>query len=117
MYKCFNFSSYLLVVIIIKVTAPMASRMPVKMLLVSASPNAMVPTRMAVMGSKTPSTEALVAPIFRVEMASVAVETMVGKMASPTRYSQSLVLVMPVVMLASEAAIFEKKTTEPTERV
>ena len=104
-------------VIIIKVTAPIASRMPVRMLLVSASPKAMVPTRMAVMGSKTPSTEALVAPMFLVDMASVAVDTIVGKMASPTRYSQSLVLAMPVVMLAFEAMIFEKKTTDPTERV
>ena len=36
------------------------------MLVVSASPKTNVPTRIAVIGSKTPNTEALVAPIFLV---------------------------------------------------
>lgn len=45
-------------------------------------PNISVPTRIAVIGSNTPSTEALVAPIFRVAIANVAVETMVGNIAN-----------------------------------
>ena len=59
--------------------------MPTTMLVVSGSPNITVPTRMAVMGSKTPSTEAFVAPILRVAIASVAVETIVGSNAKPTK--------------------------------
>ena len=60
-------------------------------------PKTKVPTRMAVIGSNTPKTDALVAPMLRVAMASVAVETMVGKMASPTKLSQSSLLSMPAV--------------------
>jgi len=56
----------------------MAMPMPRIMFVVKGSPNISVPTRIAVIGSKTPSTEALVAPIFRVAMANVAVETIVG---------------------------------------
>ena len=44
------------------VTATMAMPIPATMLVVSASPNISVPTNMAVMGSNTPNTEALVAP-------------------------------------------------------
>ena len=69
------------------------------------------------MGSNTPSTEALVAPIFLVEIASVAVETMVGKIASPTKLSQSMLVSIPVVRLASDIAFFEKKMMDPTESV
>jgi len=74
----------------------MAMPMPTTMLVVRGSPNINVPTRMAVIGSKTPSTEAFVAPILRVAMARVAVETIVGSRAKPTKLSQS----PPVVMLA-----------------
>ena len=64
---------------IIKVTA---MTMPITMFEVNGSPNISVATRMAVIGSNTPSTEALVAPIFRVAIANVAVETMVGNIAN-----------------------------------
>lgn len=63
---------------IMNVTATMAIQMPVIIFVVSGSPNIRVPTRIAVIGSNTPNTDALVAPIFLVAMARVAVETMVG---------------------------------------
>ena len=88
--------------------------MPSTMLVVSGSPNISVPTRMAVIGSKTPSTEAFVAPILRVAMASVAVETIVGSRANPTKLSQSPPVVMPPVIALSEKIILPKKTTAPT---
>ena len=94
----------------------MAMQMPTTMLVVSGSPNISVPTRMAVIGSKTPSTEAFVAPILRVAMASVAVETIVGSSAKPTKFSQSPPEVIPAVIEVSERAIFPKKTTAPTVR-
>ena len=64
---------------IIKVTA---MTMPITMFEVNGSPKISVPTRIAAIGSNTPSTEALVAPIFRVAIANVAVETMVGNIAN-----------------------------------
>ena len=59
-----------------KVMAAMVRTMPMMTLVVTGSPNAIAPTRMAVTGSNTPRTEALVAPISLVATASVAVETM-----------------------------------------
>ena len=90
---------YRLVTVIMNVTATMAMEIPTMIFVVSGSPNISVPTTMAVMGSKTPRTDALVAPMFREAMARVAVETMVGNRASPTRLSQSA----PVVILAGLA--------------
>ena len=63
----------------------MAITMPRTMLVVRASPKTSVPTRIAVIGSNTPSTDALVAPILRVAIANVAVDIIVGKIAKPTR--------------------------------
>ena len=94
----------------------MAMQMPTTMLVVSGSPNINVPTKIAVIGSKTPNTEAFVAPILRVAMASVAVETMVGNRANPTKFSQSPPEVMPTVIAVSEKAILPKNTTAPTVR-
>ena len=51
--------------------------MSMTMFVVSGSPNIIVPTRIAVIGSNTPSTDAFVAPILRVAIASVAVETII----------------------------------------
>lgn len=65
---------YRFVALIIKVTATMAITISTTMLVVKGSPNISVPTSMAVIGSNTPRTDALVAPIFLVAMASVAVE-------------------------------------------
>lgn len=65
-------------------------------------------------GSNTPSTEALVAPMLREAMARVAVETMVGSRASPTRLSQSAPVVIPAVIAVSELRIFPIKTIAPT---
>ena len=87
----------------------MAMQMPTTILVVSGSPNISVPTRIAVIGSKTPRTEAFVAPILRVAMASVAVETIVGSRANPTKFSQSPPELMPAVIAVSEKAILPKK--------
>lgn len=62
----------------------MQIQMPAVIVDVSGSQKAKVPIRMAVIGSKTPSTAVFVAPILRVEMAIVRVEIIVGIIASPT---------------------------------
>ena len=59
---------------------------PTIMPVVSGSLNTSVPISIAVIGSKTPRTDALVAPIFRVATAKVAVDTMVGSRARPMRF-------------------------------
>ncbi len=48
--------------------------MPTTIFVVNASPKTRVPTRIAVIGSNTPSMEAFVAPMLRVAMANVAVD-------------------------------------------
>ena len=68
---------YLFVSDIITVTATTEMVMPTTIFVVRGSPNISVPTRIAVIGSKTPNTDAFVAPILRVATASVAVDTMV----------------------------------------
>ena len=108
-------SPHRLVMAIMNVMATIEIRIPTTMFVVSASPKTSVPTRMAVTGSKTPSTEALVAPMLRVAMASVAVDTMVGSTASPTRFSQARCPVSPVIIPAPDSAIFPQKTSVPTE--
>ena len=102
---------------IMNVTAAIAMRMPVTIGAVSASPKTTVPTRIAVMGSNTPRTEAFVAPMLRVAMASEAVETTVGNKASPRRFIHAPNPSMPCVMGVVEVQIFAKKTTAPTESV
>ena len=89
-----------------KVTAAMAMAMPVAMLAVRGSPNISEPTSIAVIGSNTPSTEAFVAPMLRVAMASEAVETIVDKMASPMRLSQADSSSIPAVTGMPEVMIF-----------
>ena len=96
--------------------AAMAMMMPTTMFVVNASPKTSVPTRIAVIGSNTPKTDAFVAPIFRVDKANVAVETTVGRRANPIKFSQSIPLSMPVVMSESELKIFIKKTSAPAQR-
>lgn len=64
--------NYRLVTVIMNVTATMATEIPIMILVVSGSPNTSVPTTIAVIGSNTPSTEALVAPMLRDAMARVA---------------------------------------------
>ena len=83
--------------------------MPRRMFVVKGSPNISVPIRIAVIGSNTPNTEALVAPIFRVAMANVAVETMVGKRAKPAKFSQSPPVVIPAEIGASDKDILRPK--------
>ena len=92
----------------------MAMQMPTTMLVVSGSPNISVPIRMAVIGSKTPSTEALVAPMLRVAIASVAVETIVGSSAKPTKLSHALPPSIPAVIVVSESRIIPRNTIAPT---
>ena len=88
-----------------KVTAAMAMAMPVMMPAVRGSPNISEPTRIAVIGSKTPSTEAFVAPMLRVATASDAVETMVGRRASPMMLSQAASPSIPAVTGVPEVMI------------
>ena len=73
------------------------------MFVVSASPKMSVPTRIAVIGSKTPRTEAFVAPIFLVAIARVDVETIVGRIASPMRLAHANPPSSPVVISAPES--------------
>ena len=80
------------------VTDIMAMVMPMIILDVKGSPNTRVPTSMAVIGSKTPRTDAFVAPILRVATASVAVEIIVGRIASPIRFIQSAPVVIHEVI-------------------
>ena len=70
---------------IMNMIAAIVRIIPITTFTVMLSPKAIAPTRIAVTGSNTPRTEALVAPIMRVAMARVAVETIVGRRASPTR--------------------------------
>ncbi len=107
---------YFLEETIINVMADIAINIPITILVVKASPNTKVPTRIAVIGSNTPSTEAFVAPIFRVESAKVAVETIVGKIASPSKLNQSQAVSIPLVMFPSDKAIFARNTTAPTDK-
>ena len=83
---------------------------------VSASPKTNVPTRIAVIGSKTPNTEAFVAPMFLVAIAKVAVDTIVGRTASPMRLIQAIPPSSPVMSSAPDIEHLVKKTTVPTSR-
>ena len=107
---------YRFVTVIIKVTATTEIRIPVMMFEVRASPNTKVPTIIAVIGSKTPKTEALVAPIFLVAIAKVAVETIVGRIASPIRFIHAIPDSSPVMSSAPDIEHLVKKTTVPTNR-
>ena len=64
--------------------------MPVMMFAVSASPKTNVPTRIAVIGSKTPNTEALVAPMFLEAIAKVAPRRIVYVSCSPASLARDL---------------------------
>ena len=85
-------------------------------LVVSASPKTNVPTRIAVIGSKTPKTEALVAPIFLVAIAKDAVDTIVGRTASPMRLTQAIPPSSPVMSSAPDIEHLVMKTAVPTSR-
>ena len=91
-----------------------AMQMPSMMFVVSGSPNITVPTRIAVMGSNTPSTDAFVAPMLRVAMARDAVDTIVGSNARPIRLSHAAPPSMPAVIAVLERAIFPRNTIAPT---
>ena len=95
----------------------MAMPMPTTIFVVSGSPNMSVPTRIAVIGSNTPKTEAFVAPILRVAMANEAVDTMVGNTASPTTQSQSLPVEIHATSGVLEATIRVMNTAVPTMSV
>lgn len=100
-----------------KVTAAIDIRIPVIIFEVSGSLNTAVPMRMAVIGSNTPSTEALVAPMLRVATANVAVDTIVGRRARPVRLSHAPAESRPAVIPASPDIILNRNITAPTERV
>lgn len=99
-----------------KVTATTDIRMPITMLGVSASLNTSVPTRIAVIGSNTPSTDALVAPMFLVAIARVAVDTIVGNTARPTRFIHAVPESSPVISSEPDVMLLVKKITAPTDR-
>lgn len=107
--------TYRFVAAIMNVTAAVAIKIPIIMFAVSASPKTSVPTRIAVTGSNTPSTEAFVAPMFLVAIASIAVDTMVGRIASPTRLPQAEYPSIPVVTPPSESKILPRKMIAPIE--
>ena len=90
--------------------------MPVMMFAVSASPKTTVPTRIAVIGSKTPNTEALVAPMFLEAIARVAVDTIVGRTARPMRLPQAIAPLIPDMSSVPESEHLVKNTTVPTIR-
>ena len=99
-----------------KVIAPIANSMPTMIFVVNASLKTIVPTRIAVIGSNTPNTDALVAPMLRVAMASVAVDTIVGKMANAIRFAHAFTPSKPVVIPVSDNKILPKNTTAPVDR-
>ena len=99
---------------IIKITADIDSAMPITMCVVICSLNANAPARIAVMGSNTLNTDAFVAPILRVDIANVEVETIVGKIANPNKFSQAVLPSRPVVIVLLLKIICVRKTTEPT---
>ena len=90
--------------------------MPVMMFAVSASPKTTVPTRIAVNGSKTPNTEAFVAPMFLVAIAKDAVDTIVGRTARPMRLNQDITPSSPDMSSVPESEHLVKNTTVPTIR-
>lgn len=92
-------------------------KIPTMMFVVIGSPKTNAPTSIAVIGSNTPRTDAFVAPIFLVAIANVAVETIVGSMASPMRLSHAILFTKPLVISTSDIISFIKNTTEPTLNV
>ena len=99
---------------IINTTADIDSAMPITMLVVISSLNANAPARIAVIGSNTLNTDAFVAPILRVDIARVEVETIVGRIANPNKLSQAVSPTRPAVMLLLLKIIRVRKTTDPT---
>ena len=67
-------------------------------------------------GSKTPNTEALVAPMFLEAIARVAVDTIVGRTARPMRLPQAIAPSIPDMSSAAESEHLVKNTTVPTIR-
>ena len=101
---------------IMKVTATMEMRMPAMMFGVSASPKMTVPTRIAVIGSKTPNTDAFVAPMFLVATARDAVETIVGRTARPMRLHDAIPQSLPAIRSAPENKHLPMKKKVPVSR-
>ena len=101
---------------IIKTMAAIVRAIPMMMLTVMLSPNANAPTSMAVTGSNTPSTEAFVAPIRRVDAASVAVDIMVGRIARQTRLVQDVHPDIPCINGCPAVRICMKKHNDPARR-
>ena len=95
----------------------MAMLIPTIILIVNGSPNISVPTSIAVIGSNTPNTDAFVAPMLRVANASVAVDTMVGKMANPSRLNHDPTPSIPFIIVTSESNILSRKIIAPTHSV
>ena len=90
--------------------------MPTRIFIVIGSLNAIAPIRIAVTGSNTPKTDALVGPILRVARANEAVETTVGRIANPNRLSHAVVPSIPVIIEESPKTIFNMNIMQPTKR-
>ena len=99
-----------------KVTATMEMRMPAMMFGVSASPKTTVPTKIAVIGSKTPNTDAFVAPMFLVATARDAVETIVGRTARPMRLHHADPPSSQAISSAPESEHLAMKNSVPVSR-
>ena len=78
-----------------KRTAARQRVMPMTMRGVMGSRKSSVPMRMAVMGSNTPRMAVRVGPMWRVAMARVNSEIMVGNMARPVRLSADFQVLTP----------------------
>ena len=74
----------------ITVTATSTSRIPEASLMVKSSPKTSAPMHTAVSGSKAPSTEVNVPPIFCTASTRVMLDTTVGRTARSTRFPTEL---------------------------
>ena len=99
-----------------KVTAMRVMITPTMILSVRDSPKKMVPTAIAVTGSKTPRTDVLVAPMILVAMARVRRETNVGNTAKPIRLIQQNQPWTPPKNSPPEKALWRMKRIEPIPR-
>lgn len=97
-------------------SAAMQMAMPESILGVRTSLNIMVPMRMDVIGSNTPSTAVRVGPIILVERARVSMEIMVGKMARPMRFTTEAAELQPCRKGAFSGMLVSRKRTLPVAR-
>ena len=101
---------------IINNTAAMQIATPAMIFVVSDSLKTIVPTKIAVTGSKAPMTAVLVGPIRRVERAMVSIAIIVGKIAKPMRFSTSAVVSIPCSTCVPSISRYVRKAIAPTTK-